>query len=504
MSMLQESIIDKRKKIIEFCFEHKVLLTKDVADRLKSEKLVDELYTQIIDNNPPANVLKQLQLPLDKPTQTIKPRTAQEYPVKIVWDYEDYVSKRTMQDFVGYFNVRYQRLSKMLMQRQELTGATSIGRVNSAQEKNKAAIIGIVMDIHVTKNENIILTLEDPTGIIKAIISKSKQELYKQAKDIVFDEVIGLIGTHSGYDARGGVIFTNKIIHPDIPHKELKKSPDEAYAVFLACIHVGSSKFLHGAFEKFLKWIRGEYGTDAQKAMARKVGYVFVLGDTVDGIGIYPGQEKELEITDIYEQYAACAKLLSQIPQHIKIIVMPGNHDALRLSEPQPKLFKDYAKPLWEIPNVIMTGNPSVVNIHAKDGFPGFDILGYHGFSFDDYKEIVPSIRDAGKTHSELTPLIMKFYLQRRHLAPQHTSTLYIPDPRYDPLIIEHVPDIFAAGHIHKAAADSYKGVTILCSSTFQDKTNYQDRVGHIPDPGKVPVVNLQTRKIHMLKFGER
>jgi len=409
MSLLQESIPDKRKKIIEFCLEHKLLLTKEVADRLKSEALVSELYAQITDN--PSKVLKQLQLPLDKPAQTIKPRAAPEYPVKIVWDYEDYVSKRTLQDFVGYFNVRYQRLSKMLMQRQELTGATSIGRVNSAQEKQKAAIIGIVMDIQVTKNENIILTLEDPTGIIKAIISKSKQDLYKQAQDIVFDEVIGLIGTHSGRDARGGVIFTNQIIHPDIPHKELKKSPDEAYAVFLACVHVGSARFLRGAFEKFLKWIRGEYGTESQKAMARKVGYVFLLGDNVDGIGIYPGQEKELEITDIYEQYAECARLLSQIPQHIKLIILPGNHDALRLSEPQPKLFKDYAKPLWDLPNVTMTGNPVVVNIHSKDGFPGFDVLAYHGYSFDDYSEMVPSIKNSGSNCSVPTAQRIKYWI---------------------------------------------------------------------------------------------
>jgi len=503
MMLESEQPLEKRKKIVEFCLRNRVLLTREVVERLRDTALVDAVYAKLA-NDPsttPAQLLELINPPAPATAAPVPatPATPQEYPVSIFWDYDDISSKRSMQDFIGYFNSRYTRISKMLRQRQELQNATSISRVLAVKERQPAAVIGMIVEKDTTKNENLIVTLEDPTGIIKVIINKDREEIFKLAQDFVHDEVVGIIGTSSG----NGVIFCSGIFHPDVPHQEVKKCPEEAYAVFLSCVHVGSARFLGDAFNSFIKWLRGEEGNEQQRAIAAKVGYVFFIGDTVDGIGIYPNQEKELSITDIYEQYNEAARLFKQIPTHIKLIISPGNHDALRMSEPQPKLFHDYAKALWEMPNVVMTGNPSIVNIHAKDGFPGFNILTYHGFSFDDYSEIVPSIKNSGRNCSERAPLIMKFLLQRRHLAPEHTSTLYIPDPRYDPLIIETIPDIFAAGHIHKSNADSYKGVQIICCSTFQAKTDFQERVGHEPDPGKIPVLNLQTRKLHMLKFGD-
>ncbi|MBI4151018.1 metallophosphoesterase [Candidatus Woesearchaeota archaeon] len=481
-------VIDKRKKIVEFCMKNKVLLTRTSVERLQDETLVETLYTQITTDPTlaPSIVVAQL-----------TPSSA--YPVSVFWDYDDQPGKRTLQDFVGYFNARYVRIAKILRTRQELQAATSIGRVLATKEKGPATIIGIVAEKELSKNENLILTIEDPTGRIKAIVSKGKAELFALANDLVHDEIIGISGVNSG----SGALFVNAIQYPDIPHQELKKAPDEAYAVFLSCVHVGSKLFLKEAFQRFIAWLHGQWGTPEQRAMAAKVGYLFLIGDTVDGVGIYPGQDDELEFKDIYEQYAEAARLFSQVPKHINIILSPGNHDAQRLSEPQPKLFKDYAKPLWDLPNVIMTGNPAIVTIHAKGGFPGMQVLTYHGYSFDDYSEIVPSIKNSGRNCSERTPLIMRFLLQRRHLAPAHTSTLYVPDSRSDPLVIDTVPDIFAAGHIHKSGVDQYRGVSLICCSTFQDKTDFQERMGHEPDPGKAPILNLQTRKVSIMDFNE-
>jgi DNA polymerase II small subunit len=495
--MLEQVSVDKRKKIIEFCMKHRVLLTKELVLRLQDPKVTDGLHERIL-NDPTLTsdaVIAALQPPEPVP---LHPSASK---VNVIWNYEDAPGKKSMQDIVGYFNARYQRIAKMLRLRQELANATSIKHVLQTKEKQPTAVIGMVLNRETTKNENLMITIEDPTGIIKVIVNKSKEDAFAQGLDLVYDEVVGVSGTASG--GASPIIFANSFHYPDIPHQEVKKSPDEAYAVFLSCVHIGSTLFMHEAFERFIGWLRGEYGTPEQKAMAARVGYVFLIGDTVDGIGIYPQQEKELSIQDIYGQYAEAAKLLSRIPERIPLIISPGNHDALRLSEPQPFLFKDYAKPLWELPNVIMTRNPSIVNIHASEDFPGFNVLTYHGFSFDDYSEIVPSIKNSGKNCSERTPLIMRFLLQRRHLAPDHTSTLCVFDPRQDPLIIEQVPDIFAAGHIHKAGCDNYRGVSIICCSTFQARTAFQERVGHVPDPGKVPVLNLQTRKVTMLEFGD-
>ena len=66
---------------------------------------------------------------------------------------------------------------------------------------------------------------------------------------------------------------------------------------------------------------------------------VRVVGDNVDGVGVYPKQEKELEIKDIKEQYRKLAEFLGGIRNSITIIMCPGGlHDAVRLIEPQPKI----------------------------------------------------------------------------------------------------------------------------------------------------------------------
>jgi len=93
--------------------------------------------------------------------------------------------------------------------------------------------------------------------------------------------------------------------------------------------------------------------------------------------------------------------------------------------------------------------------------------------------------------------------LQRRHLAPTHTSTLYIPETTKDPLTIEKIPDIFATGHIHKSIASHYKSITLICGSCWQSKTAFQEKVGHNPEPSRVPIVNLKTREAKILKFGK-
>ena len=106
--------------------------------------------------------------------------------------------------------------------------------------------------------------------------------------------------------------------------------------------------------------------------------------------------------------------------------------------------------------------------------------------------------RQGGQARSDL---IMKYVLQRRHLAPTHKSTLYLPDAHKDSLVIDKIPDIFATGHIHRVAAASYRNITLLNCSCWLEKTEYQEKLGIEPDPGRALLVNLQTRKVKILKF---
>ena len=447
----------------------------------KESKDSDKLFKQILTNK----------------KNNVQEKIHQGSEVKVIFSYDQAPKKRVASDFINYFNKRYSLIEKILKQRQELNNIISINRLLNKRDREQVSIIGIVKDKRYTKNDNCILTVEDPTGYINVLVNKNKPDLFKIAKDVVLDDIIGIVGVNGDK-----ILFTNNLLFPDIPiTKETKKSDDEVYALFLSDIHLGSKNFLGEDFNKFLRWINCDLGSETQRQIASKVKYIFIIGDLVDGCGVYPGQEKELEIMDIKDQYEICTEFLSKIPREIKLIICPGNHDATRLAEPQLPIYRDFAESLYNLPNALMLSNPAIVNIHSSKNFPGFNVLMYHGYSFDFYFAEVESIRNKGGY--DRADLLMKFLLQKRHLAPSYTSTLYVPDTNTDSLVIDKVPDFFVSGHIHKAAVANYKGVTLISGSCWQSKTAFQEKVGHNPEPSRVPIVNLQTRHIKILKFGK-
>ncbi len=502
---MQQEFIRKKREIINVFLRNGILISSDllrkigdIGDEDQISRIFEVLKTQKIENLAVAGDLNDLiGVEPQKTKQTIQQDILNQNKIKIIISYKEESKKREPQDFIDYFNNRYKTLEKILKQRQELKNTTSISKIINRKDKEPVTIIGLVNDKQTTKNGNLLFVLEDPTGARRVLVNKNKPSLFNEAKDIVLDEVVGVVGVNVDT-----LIFANNIIWPDTPtNKELKKYDEEKYALFLSDLHVGSSKFLPEDFEKFLRWINGEMGNEQQKNIAKNVDYIFIAGDLVDGCGIYPEQEKELIIKDIYQQYKECAELLKQIPQHIPLIICPGNHDAMRISEPQPVLSRDYAKPMYELNNAIMVSNPALININSTDNFTGFDVLMYHGYSFDYFVAEVDSLRNQGGY--DRADLIMKFLLKRRHLAPTHTSTLYIPDAKKDPLVIEKIPDFLLSGHIHKSVTANYRNTTLICGSCWQGKTLFQEKVGHNPEPSRVPIVNLKTRDVKILKFGQ-
>jgi len=416
--------------------------------------------------------------------------------VNIVLSYINKPHDYKVSDFTDYFLSRYRFLESLLRGRQELRQATAINRLFNKSEKDSVAIIGIVQEIGETKNGNLMITVEDPTGSMKVLITKNKQDIFREAKDLVVDEIIGVSGVYGDK-----IIFAENIVWPDIPiNNEMKTGPEEEYIIFLSDIHVGSKYFMKEEFNKFLKWIRQEAGNEEQRNIAKKVKYIILAGDLVDGVGIYPAQQEELEIDDIKGQYKEFSKLIDEIPKNIEIIACPGNHDMVHLAEPQPVFYKEYAPELFEMENLSLVTNPSIVNVGKTKDFSGFDILLYHGYSFDYYVANVESIRAQGGYHR--ADLIMKFLLKRRHLAPAFGSTPYHPAHKEDPLVIRQIPDFFITGHIHYSKVANYKGVTMISGSCWQATTSFQEKLGHKPEPARVPVVNLKTREVKILRFG--
>ena len=418
-------------------------------------------------------------------------------PVKVLISFQNIPKSYEVKDFTSLFLSRYHFMEKLLRGRPELQNALPLSRLAAKTERETVSFIGMVTEKVETKSGNLMITLEDLTGQIKTLVTKAKTSLFKEARDLVPDEVVGISGMLGDK-----ILFTENIFWPDLPvRSELKKSPEgEDYAVFLSDLHVGSALFLKEEFRRFLQWIKGEAGSPEQREIARRAKYVFIVGDLVDGIGVYPAQEPELEIKDITGQYREFTRLVKEIPSNKQIIICPGNHDAVHLAEPQPALYQEYVPELAGRPNITLVTNPAMVTIGKTKTFPGFDVLLYHGYGFDYYVANVESIRNGGGY--QRADLIMKYLLKRRHLAPAFKSTPYFPGHAEDPLLIRKIPDFFVTGHIHYSSVANYRGVTMISCSCWQGKTSFQEKLGHKPEPARLPLVNLKTREIKVLRFG--
>ena len=394
-----------------------------------------------------------------------------------------------IKDFVKLFKDRYERLRNILRKRMDLQGAIPIKSVSSYGDGETVKMIGIVADKRESKAGNVIVELEDESGRTIVIISKRRRDLAQKAGEVVQDEVIGVVATMRKTGDRTPLLLAKDVIWPETPvQREPARALEPVCAALLSDLHVGSEMFLEDAFTRFLKWLRGEVGNEEQRELAGRVKYLVIAGDIVDGVGVYPRQEEELLITDIFKQYDAAAELLAQVPDHVKIIIAPGNHDAVRQLEPQPAISKDVAPALYDL-NVVMVGNPSWLKIHDVK------FLVYHGRSFDDLIANIP-----GLEHQKSVPPMVKL-IQKRHLAPIYGGHTALSPENKDYLVIEDIPDIMHCGHMHVYGCDRYRNIMLVNSGTFQERTNYMKSLGVKPTPGIVPVVDLQTHQAKVIHF---
>ncbi len=434
-----------------------------------------------------------LQIEISKETAITQKKTnQQESSVSVLSRAPNIRKKIEVDDFVKNMRSRFQSIKEILQERTELENLISINKLSKTRQG--VSIIGLISEKIVTKNRNIIFEVEDLTGSVRVLVNQNKPEIYKLAEEISMDSVIGF----SGFGDRE-IFFVNKIIFPDVAMFEKKYSLFEEHAIFISDLQFGSKLFFRKQFDKFIEYLSEEN----QDKEARKIKYLFIVGDLVAGVGVYPSQIKDLEIGDIEEQYNQLTEILKKIRKDIKIIISPGNHDGVRLMEPQPTLDEKYAWALYDLPNVIMTGNPVYVTIGAHGSFPGFDVLTYHGFSYPYYANTVPSLIESSAINNP--EKIMTYLLKNRHLAPAHTSIQYFPSET-DHHVIKKVPDIMVSGHLHNCAISSYNGVLLISNSTWEDETDYQRQKGNRrPDFCKVPLVNLKTRAVKVLDFeGEK
>ena len=378
-------------------------------------------------------------------------------------------------NLIEYFQNRYKKLSGILSKRPELRAWQKINEITENQ--TDLNLIVMITDIRSTKNGHYLIEVEDDTGSIPLLVSKDNDELIRAAKNLMKDEVIGVIAQKRAGQSENQLAICQNIIDPGVPRMPRKEV--DFGTVFTSDIHIGSMTFLEDAFVRFTRWLNGDFGSEEQREMANNVKYMIVGGDIVDGIGVYPNQDKELAIKDITLQYDEAARLLGDIRSDIKIIITPGNHDASRVAEPQPAVPEKYAKSLYKLNNVEFLSNPSMVSLD------GLEVLIYHGRGIDDM------VMGSNDFSHERNDLVMKEFLRKRHLAPLYGERTPLASELEDHLVIDRVPDVLHTGHVHINTYTNFNGIHCINSGTFQTQTEFQKIYNIVPTPAEVPIIDV-------------
>lgn len=455
--------IDEVKHIFDTLVKEEVtIITKeDIEGILASHEKIPEPKVEIKRSN------------LFKPIAKEYSSNIQVYPDKDITNKSRCTGKT--EDFVAYFRNRMLMTKSLLSERR---GDRPIIRIGELKDKPNldVRVIGMVVEKRDSKKGNLVIEIEDEKDIGLVIIMKNDEQTYPLVEKIVLDDILLFEGR-----VYNGILIAKEIIWPDLPVIHEKKTIDEDLAVaYLSDLHVGSNLFMEKEFDKFLDWLNGN---GENKELAGKIKYISISGDIVDGIGVYPGQEEELIVKDIYKQYEIFSELIEKVPDYVKIIVGPGNHDAVRRAQPQP-----------QIPKELLTGKAIKVGSPAWIDLEGFKHLIYHGDSLDS---IISSLSNCDYVHPEI-PMIE--LLKRRNLSPIYGKNPIVPEQK-DYLFIDEIPDVLHMGHVHKNGYSIYRGTHVINSGTFQERTNFQIKQGHVPTPGIVPILLMKTGEVIHKKF---
>jgi len=392
----------------------------------------------------------------------------------------DPTSKITSAEGVNGFNRlfsnRFSKLKQIVSNRPAAKMLKSINSVITTKLDNYEYVCGLLSERSsqrsVTK-----LKIDDLTGSMEIVVFD--KDLQKTASELLIDQFVMLKVKLS----KNGGFFTKEIIVPDIPDHFSNRSESETCAVFLSDLHVGNKFFMEKEFDSFVSWLSNP------DPVARKVRFVILAGDIVDGVGVYPNQDKELDCLTIEEQLTKLEEVLSKIPKNIKVFIAPGNHDPGRRALPQPAYPEKYSQNLRKHENFFLIGNPAMLSLN------GVKVLVFHGQSIDDIVKTTPGLSFDNPTK------VMRQLLRSRHLSPIYGSQTPIAPEVEDMMVIDEIPDIFHVGHVHIVGFDMYRGVLLLNSGTWQKQTPFQASVGLTPTPGLAVIVNLKTFKVYHQDF---
>ena len=416
---------------------------------------------------------------------------------KIIYDTNDKInSSEGVEGYTSLFRSRYEKSLRILSLRQDSKRVKKIETIKqlfnqsninykslSKEEANNSVVIaaGLVMEKDI-KNNNYDITIDDQTGLLTA--TTFDEDLKKQISMLAVDQMV-MIEFEINSKRRKNTI--KNLFSLDVPDRIPNRSKTEVFSILISDLHIGSKFFMEKEFQSFLEWLNGN--DRDSKDIISKIKYICICGDLIDGIGIFPNQDRELLEKDSFSQMDHAINILSKIPKHMKVFLIPGNHDLGRRALPQPAIPKKYAEKIYSLNNITMLGNPCMINME------GIKILMFHGQSLDDIIASIPGLSYSKPAEA------MKILLKSRHLSPIYGQRTPIAPEKEDMMVIEEVPDILHSGHVHVIDVDSYKGTLLVNSGAWQSQTPFQQTMGITPTPGIAIAINLSNLKPFKIDF---
>ena len=493
----------RRKEIVEFCMERDQLIDMESIGLLEAEEHWKEIISGISDPMVSGEKVRSAlarhgsklggmkeEVIVKRPSRFDSAAKDAEPDCRVMQEYE-VTGKGSgggkIQDFLGYFRDKYTFLHSLLAHRPGFS-PKALDRLKGLPKYSEVDLIGMVAEKWVSKNGHLVMQFEDEEASCLVLVHKNDKKLNEEAAKVMLDNVIGIKGRKIG----GEMVVAKEILWPDMPQKPAKKISKDVSILCISDIHVGSKLFMEKEFSNFLNWIHGNSSVGNDLERIGKIKYLFITGDNVDGVGVYPDQYDELSIKDLNEQYDGLSELINQIPEYIEIFMCPGQHDAVRRADPQPSIPKKYFRGLSSHKNFHPIGSPSWVEIE------GLKCMVYHGASLHDLYSSVNYL-SASKPQEAMAEL-----LKRRDLMVSYgMKQPYVPEKK-DFMLIREEPDFYFGGDMHHNGYMQYRGCTIINSGTWQDRTDFQIQQGHVPTPGIAVEVDLKTRNLRETHFAAK
>ncbi len=480
-------------EILDYAFSKKIMVDKKALSLLEKredyKKIIDALQEKGLFTITEEDVEKEIiknKIPLQVKEKTEKKEIETDrknFRILANRDIsENTTSEGKVDDFIAMFQDKYKKLRKILLTRLTGIAPRDIANIKKSFNTDVEAIV-MVKDKHLSGSGNLILQVDDLTGTLSLIASKKNKELFERANQILLDNVI-----YVKVRKVKQFYFLQDFKYPGLIPRPKREGPD-INILNITDLHIGSKKFLKKEFRKFIEWITGKTASKEDKKEIEKIKYLIITGDNIDGIGVYPDQYDDLEITDLYEQYEVFSDYILQIPDNIEIFICPGQHDAVRRAEPQPAIPKKYLPKLAEKKNIHLIGSPSWIEIE------GYKILIYHGAALHALIEVDPEL-----TNIQPAKAFAKILERRDIMSGFGIKNPYAPE-KNDLMTIDIQPDIVYVGDFHHRDYVLYNNIPIINSGCWQEQTEFEAKIGHIPTPGFASIFNLKEWKLKYIKF---